>query len=240
MMARRPGDLARADALPTVGDTIWVGAPSPCRRARRSGRRTGTRRTRSSGSARRAVARARGLGRDRAIRSSSGGPGRSPSTSPARCCWAPAGGSTRCRRMPLPFGSRACFPPCPPIRRSPLSRGPTSCRGRAPARSRCWCCSLLALALLAPVHWWWRRRGRPHPRRRSRRPDCREPPLDRWADAGESRAVASVATARLRAQIATRMPAAHAGLDTEDVLRAVGGAVRLAARRAGRPAALAR
>ena len=54
-------------------------------------------------------------------------------------------------------------------------------------------------------------------------PGLREPPLDRWADAGESRAVAAVAPARLRAQIATRMPAAHAGLDTEDVLRAVAG-----------------
>ena len=48
-----------------------------------------------------------------------------------------------------------------------------------------------------------------------------EAPLERWADAGESRAVASVATGRLRSLIAERMPAAHVGLDTEDVLRAV-------------------
>ena len=81
---------------------------------------------------------------------------------------------------------------------------------------------LLAAAalLLAPLHWWWRRRG--HPRPRPVLPTARaEPPLERWADAGESRAVASVAAARLRAGIAARMPSAHPGLDTEDLLRAL-------------------
>jgi hypothetical protein len=82
---------------------------------------------------------------------------------------------------------------------------------------------LLAAAalVLAPLHWWWRRRGRPRPR-----PDLApargdEPPLARWADAGESRAVVSAVTSRLRALIAARLPAAHPGLDTEDLLRAV-------------------
>lgn len=79
------------------------------------------------------------------------------------------------------------------------------------------------LLLLAPVHWWWRRRGRPRLRPALPSPGLREPPLDRWADAGESRAVASVATGRLRGLIALRVPAAHAGLDTEDLLRAVAG-----------------
>jgi hypothetical protein len=77
--------------------------------------------------------------------------------------------------------------------------------------------------LLAPLHWWWRRRGRPHPRPALPMPGLLEPPLERWADAGESRAVAAVAASRLRRLIAERAPAAHAGLDTEDLLRAVAG-----------------
>ena len=82
---------------------------------------------------------------------------------------------------------------------------------------------LLAVAalLLAPLHWWWRRRGFPRPRPALLSESADEAPLERWADAGESRAVASVATGRLRSVIAERMPAAHVGLDTEDVLRAV-------------------
>lgn len=81
----------------------------------------------------------------------------------------------------------------------------------------------VSAAVLVPLHWWWRRRGRPHPRPPLPAPGMRVPPLDRWADAGESRAVASVATSRLRALLAMRMPSAHPGLDTEAVLRAVAG-----------------
>ena len=80
---------------------------------------------------------------------------------------------------------------------------------------------LVAAALLAPLHWWWRRRGTPRPRPALPSGDGDDAPLERWADAGESRAVAAVATARLRGLIAERMPAAHPALDTEDVLRAV-------------------
>jgi len=80
-----------------------------------------------------------------------------------------------------------------------------------------------SVLLLAPLHWWWRRRGRPRRRPELPTPGFDGPPLERWADAGESRAVASVATSRLRALIAARMPAAHPALDTEDLLRAVAG-----------------
>jgi len=84
--------------------------------------------------------------------------------------------------------------------------------------------------LLIPLHLWWRRRGKP-----GRvtpplvRPDALEPPLVRWADAGEHRAVANVATAQLRAALAERVPAAHPGLDTDRVL------AELAAARPGWP-----
>jgi hypothetical protein len=49
-------------------------------------------------------------------------------------------------------------------------------------------------------------------------PDLPEPPLARWADAGEYRAVANVAAARLRSAVAERVASAHPGLDTERVL----------------------
>lgn len=84
---------------------------------------------------------------------------------------------------------------------------------------------LLALSalLLTPLHLWWRRRGTPRPRPALTLLAGVAPPLDRWADAGEARAVASIATQRLRAAIARGLPAAHAGLDTEDLLRTVAG-----------------
>jgi hypothetical protein len=78
---------------------------------------------------------------------------------------------------------------------------------------------IVAIVLLAPIHWWWRRRGRP-----GRKPAAAEmggpakPPLERWADAGESRAVAAAATSRLRAALAARLPGALPSLDTEAVL----------------------
>lgn len=78
--------------------------------------------------------------------------------------------------------------------------------------------ALVAAALtLAPLHWWWRRRGpavSPGPSASAKR----EVPLERWADAGEPRAVAASVTARLRAAIALSVPSAHRGLDTGALL----------------------
>ena len=77
----------------------------------------------------------------------------------------------------------------------------------------------VALALLLPVHVWWRRRGKPTRAQPPAIPAAAlEPPLERWADAGEYRAVATVSTARLRAAVADRIASAHPGLDTERVL----------------------
>jgi hypothetical protein len=75
----------------------------------------------------------------------------------------------------------------------------------------------LALAALIPLHLWWRRRGPPMPAVRVPT-DIADPPLDRWADAGEYRAVANVAAIRLRSTVARQVTGAHAGLDTERLL----------------------
>jgi hypothetical protein len=74
-----------------------------------------------------------------------------------------------------------------------------------------------ALVILLPLHLWWRRRGKPVPAAPSGQP-LPEAPLDRWADAGEFRAVANVSAVRLRAAVAQRVAAAHPGLDTERLL----------------------
>jgi hypothetical protein len=73
------------------------------------------------------------------------------------------------------------------------------------------------LALLLPLHLWWRRRGKPL---LSRTPAIvvPDPPLNRWADAGEYRAVANISAIRLRSAVANRVAAAHPGLDTERLL----------------------
>ncbi len=71
---------------------------------------------------------------------------------------------------------------------------------------------LAALAVLAPLHWWWRRRGTPLPP-----PAAPEPtpvPVERWAGAGEARSVLALAAARLRSAIRSADPDAHEGLDT--------------------------
>jgi hypothetical protein len=74
-----------------------------------------------------------------------------------------------------------------------------------------------ALVFLIPLHLWWRRRGKPL-RATVATPDLPEPPLARWADAGEFRAVANVAASRLRSAVAQRVASAHSGLDTQRLL----------------------
>jgi hypothetical protein len=77
-----------------------------------------------------------------------------------------------------------------------------------------WC---VALALLVPLHLRWRRRGKPV-RSTGPGPELPDPPLARWADAGEYRALANLSAARLRATVAERVASAHPGLDTERLL----------------------
>ena len=78
---------------------------------------------------------------------------------------------------------------------------------------------LAAVLLVLPLHWWWRRRGRPLPPAGVVR--VAAPPVERWADAGEARAVLALASARLRGIVARAIPEAHEGLDTEACLARV-------------------
>ena len=78
---------------------------------------------------------------------------------------------------------------------------------------------VVALLLLYPLHWWWNRRGKPAVTFPSGTDEG--PPEDlvrRWADAGERRTVAGVASLRLREAIASVLPSAHPALDTASVL----------------------
>ncbi|HUF36550.1 MAG TPA: hypothetical protein VMN37_11410 [Gemmatimonadales bacterium] len=80
---------------------------------------------------------------------------------------------------------------------------------------------LLAGLLLLPLHWWWRRRGAPRALRRAEAGGPASPPLEGWAGAGESRAVAAAASGRLRLVLARRVDGAHPALDTGAVLARV-------------------
>jgi hypothetical protein len=75
-----------------------------------------------------------------------------------------------------------------------------------------------AALLLAPLHWWWRKRG-PSVRRNPSEVRVRgNPPLERWADAGETRAVTAAVTARLRSTLATDPGDMSEQLDTEALI----------------------
>jgi hypothetical protein len=76
---------------------------------------------------------------------------------------------------------------------------------------------LIGILALLPLHLWWRWRGKPSPVVPIQ-PELPEPPLARWADDGEYRAVANVAAIRLRTALAQRVAAAHPALDTERLL----------------------
>ncbi len=80
---------------------------------------------------------------------------------------------------------------------------------------------LLALGalLLLPLHRWWRRPGRVLAAGAA--PPVAEPPLARWAAAGEARTVLALAATRLRDAIAAGAPAAGAALPTDECVAAL-------------------
>jgi hypothetical protein len=91
---------------------------------------------------------------------------------------------------------------------------------------RSWAPALVLLALavlvLLPVRWWWNRRGAPVALALATPAEGpAEDMVRRWADAGERRAVAGVASLRLRQAIALAIPSAHTALDTRSVLEEV-------------------
>lgn len=82
----------------------------------------------------------------------------------------------------------------------------------------------LALAIMLLAGWWaWRlRTGRPPPAA-GPPPGAPAAPIDRWLAAGEPRAVAAVATERLRAGIERLVPHATRALATDELLTVLEG-----------------
>jgi hypothetical protein len=81
--------------------------------------------------------------------------------------------------------------------------------------------ALLCAALVyLPVAWWWRRRGPPMP---PLKPATSPGTVDlaEWAEAGEHRAVAAVAARTLRDAILERLPGVPQGLVTSRLIRVV-------------------
>ncbi len=81
----------------------------------------------------------------------------------------------------------------------------------------------LAVAIMLLAGWWaWRlRTGRPRPAA-GLPPVVPAPPIDRWLAAGEPRAVAAVATERLRGGIERLVPHATRALATDELLTVLG------------------
>ncbi len=79
---------------------------------------------------------------------------------------------------------------------------------------------LAGCLLLAPLVWWWLRRGptAPVPSVASAESVV---PLAEWGEAGEPRAVAAVAAHGLRSAIVARLPGAGPGLVTARLLRVI-------------------
>lgn len=72
---------------------------------------------------------------------------------------------------------------------------------------------VIAAAVLAPLHWWWRRRGKPLPAAASAA--LQPVPIDEWAEAGEARSVLALAASRLRSAIRSAAPGGHDSADVE-------------------------
>jgi hypothetical protein len=107
----------------------------------------------------------------------------------------------------------------PAARESTLAPQPPA--AVVPVRRRAWWPALLALAIAAGGAWllWRRWTARGAPAGTGTDVAVRAPPVDRWAAAGEARAVAHSAAARLRGAMAAACPVASESLDTERCLR---------------------
>ncbi|NNG15821.1 MAG: hypothetical protein HKM89_05010 [Gemmatimonadales bacterium] len=80
----------------------------------------------------------------------------------------------------------------------------------------------VTLVLVAPLHWWWRRRGKPTPIDYAAEATSAQPPVAEWAAAGELRAVIAAGAWELRQALAHLVPEARVTLDTEACLAVIG------------------
>jgi hypothetical protein len=79
---------------------------------------------------------------------------------------------------------------------------------------------LIAALLLAPLAWWWLRRGPAMALTRPAQPEL-VVPLTEWSEAGEGRAVAAVIARELRATMFMQLRGLPPGVVTERLLRII-------------------
>ncbi len=72
--------------------------------------------------------------------------------------------------------------------------------------------------VLLPAHLLWRRRGKPISVPNAGPSPTSEPPVERWTEWGETRAVIGAAVERLREGVARRVPEAHPALDVDSLI----------------------
>ena len=142
-------------------------------------------------------------------------PGTHTVTVPGPTLLAPDGAIDSAAPVPVTFTVRSVLPDRPASTLRPLPPAGLVCR-RPVSLLPLGVLLLVAAALLLPVGWWWRRTGRA-----TTLPDAPAVPpipVERWADAGEARAVLALAASNVRGAIAAGEPDAHEGLDVETCL----------------------
>ncbi len=195
--------LALQTALPSVGDTIWlrrsVAAPTGWTVRAPEWELTGT------------VER---LGRPHVIRRGDSAevawpvtawaPGEHLVTVPGPVLVRPTGLEDSMAAQPMTIVVRSVLPAAP----SDSTITPQPPAPVVPMVERSPLPVLVALAAAAatllPLHWWWRRRGPSEAAPPAGIAAVAEPPVARWAEAGEGRVVLDAAVERLRRAVDTR------------------------------------
>ncbi|HET8622833.1 MAG TPA: hypothetical protein VFM14_04675 [Gemmatimonadales bacterium] len=189
-------------ALPSVGDTIWVrrAVAAPAGWTVRAPEWTLTGVVELLG---RAHVVRRGDSAEVAWPVTAWAPGEHLITVPGPVLLQPSGIEDSLPSQPMTFVVRSVLPAVPPDStikpQPPAPVVPTVERSIVPLAISL----AVAVVLLLPLHWWWRRRG---PGMAVAAPElaAADPPVGRWAEAGEGRVVLDAAVERLRAAIETR------------------------------------